>query len=320
MLPGQNNAEEDIPFVAVYMITYNHASYISMAIEGILMQKTTFKYKLFIGDDFSTDNTRNICLSYKEKYPDRIKLFLNEKNIGPNNNARNIYAACHSSGAKYVAMCEGDDYWTDPFKLQKQVDFLEKNPQYSFCFHKVFGYEHDRNIGENPLLDDARTFGIEDLIIDWKVNTCSLVYKKAALTGPLLHMPDVAAADYAICLALALNGPYYYLPDNMAVYRRHAGSVTHTGMLSGLNLVNDTKKLFSAFNAATAFRYKRLVEKKILFTYLNVFTRSGASLNGWGRQKLKWIVLRGALKDVPRACAGNWRLIIGDLIMERSLK
>ncbi|MHA1832032.1 MAG: glycosyltransferase [Candidatus Helarchaeota archaeon] len=113
--------------VHIYMITYNHAPYIAQAIESALMQKTNFKYKLIIGEDCSTDGTREIVKAYAEKYPDKIKAYLNETNLGPIKNAIQIYKACT---AKYIAMLEGDDYWTDPYKLQKQVDFLEANPEY----------------------------------------------------------------------------------------------------------------------------------------------------------------------------------------------
>jgi glycosyltransferase involved in cell wall biosynthesis len=109
------------------MVTYNHESYIAQAIESVLMQNTNFEYKLIIGEDCSTDRTNEIVKQYTEKYPDKITAFLNKKNLGIKNNAKQIYTACT---AKYIALLEGDDYWTDPLKLQKQVDFLETNPEY----------------------------------------------------------------------------------------------------------------------------------------------------------------------------------------------
>ena len=114
------------PLVAVYMITYNHENYIAQAIDSVLTQKTTFPIKIFIGEDCSTDRTAAICLKYKEKNPGKIEVTFNKQNIGPKNNAKQIFQACFVSGAKYIAMLEGDDYWTDPNKLQLQADFLEK--------------------------------------------------------------------------------------------------------------------------------------------------------------------------------------------------
>ncbi|MDF1549683.1 MAG: glycosyltransferase, partial [Bacteroidales bacterium] len=120
--------------LSVCMITYNHEKYIGQAIEGVLMQKTNFDIELLIGEDFSNDNTRNICMGYKNKYPDKIKLLLREKNIGM---MRNFIQTLNTCKGKYIALCDGDDYWTDPLKLQKQVDFLEANPEYALCYHRV---------------------------------------------------------------------------------------------------------------------------------------------------------------------------------------
>jgi len=116
------------------MITYNHERYISEAIDGILMQECDFEYELVIGEDYSTDNTRKICEQYAAKYPNKIKLLQSVNNWGMNSNFIRTVKECNS---KYIALCEGDDYWTDPLKLQKQVDFLEKNKEYSLCFHRA---------------------------------------------------------------------------------------------------------------------------------------------------------------------------------------
>lgn len=115
------------PIVSVCLITYNHEKYIAQAIEGVLMQETEYTWELVIADDFSTDNTRAILLSYKEKYPDKIKLILQEKNVGANKNWIDLLSY---PASKYIAYFEGDDYWIDKKKLQKQVAFLEAHDDY----------------------------------------------------------------------------------------------------------------------------------------------------------------------------------------------
>jgi len=122
------------PLVSVCMITYNHENFIKDAIEGILMQKTSFPIELIIGEDCSTDNTRKIVKDYEEKYPEIIFAQYSEKNLGMINNFLNVLQAARG---KYIALCEGDDYWTDPLKLQKQVDFLEANPEYVICANRT---------------------------------------------------------------------------------------------------------------------------------------------------------------------------------------
>src|ERR1700690_2758382 len=110
------------PLVSVKMITYNHAPYITRAIEGVLQQKTTFPFELIIGEDCSTDGTREIVFAYQKKYPDIIRVITSDKNVGMNiNGLRTIKAG----KGKYIALCEGDDYWHNPEKLQKKVDFLK---------------------------------------------------------------------------------------------------------------------------------------------------------------------------------------------------
>ena len=168
-----------IPYVAIWMVTYNQENYISNAIESVMMQKANFQYKLYIGEDCSTDNTGKICKELKGKYPKMIELFLNEANLGGNQNARLIYEQCFKSGAKYVALLEGDDYWTDPYKLQKQVDFLEANKDYSICFHKVKVWNEE----EQKLVDDfitrevPETTQIDEFLKGNYIHTPSVVFR-----------------------------------------------------------------------------------------------------------------------------------------------
>lgn len=114
------------PLVSVKMITYNHEPYIAQAIEGVLEQETDFPFELVIGEDCSTDRTREIVLEYQKKHPDIIRVITSDKNVGVNKNSKRVYKVCRG---KYIAFCEGDDYWHHPQKLQKQVDYLEAHPE-----------------------------------------------------------------------------------------------------------------------------------------------------------------------------------------------
>ena len=124
-----------VPLVSVRVATYNQEKYIAQCIEGVLMQKTDFPVEIIIGEDCSTDRTREIVLKYRDQNADRIKAILPDQNQGPSLNTMRIQQACQG---KYHAMCEGDDYWIDPTKLQKQVDFMEAHPDFSLCFHNAF--------------------------------------------------------------------------------------------------------------------------------------------------------------------------------------
>ena len=120
--------------LSVYIITYNHERYIAQAIDSVLMQKTNFEFEIVIGEDSSTDNTRDIIQSYISRYPDKIRLITSNKNVGAGRNAVRTLKACKG---KYIASLEGDDYWITKDKLQKQVDILEQHSNYSMCFSNI---------------------------------------------------------------------------------------------------------------------------------------------------------------------------------------
>ena len=128
------------PFLSVCLITYNHEKYLKQAIEGVLMQHVNFEIELIIADDFSTDATRSIIEEYRVKHPKIIKPILQAKNIGAANNWMDLMEA---PVGKYVAYQDGDDYWTDPLKLQKQVDFLESHPDAVMCFTNIEVFDDD---------------------------------------------------------------------------------------------------------------------------------------------------------------------------------
>src|SRR5258708_3052102 len=130
-------ASHQNPLVDVTLITYNHEKFIAQAIESVLSQQTGFEFRLLVGDDCSTDNTQSIIRSYAEKYPERICLMLDSTHRGLKSRERVGVRALTGSTAKYVALLDGDDYWTDAYKLQKQADFLETHPDFAICFHNV---------------------------------------------------------------------------------------------------------------------------------------------------------------------------------------
>ena len=207
--------------VSVCMITYNHELYINQAIEGIMVQKTNFQIELVIGEDCSTDNTRKICLEYKEKYPDKINLLLPVKNLGMIPNFVNTLNACTG---KYIAICEGDDYWTDPLKLQKQVDFLEENEDFSVCFHAV-KIEKDKKI-----VDDFITPEVSDITDIYSlahgnyIHTPSVVFRKnEEVMKTMDAWRDLSLGDYPLHMLNAQYGKIKKLPETMAIYRVGVG-------------------------------------------------------------------------------------------------
>lgn len=221
------------PIVSVKTLTYNHAPYIEKCIEGILMQKTNFIYELVIGEDCSTDETRAICKRYAEKYSDVIKLVLSDKNVGATENSKRTYAECQG---KYIAFCEGDDYWTDPYKLQKQVDFLEANSDYGLV-HTNYSVLNNQS---NKLRSNSKNIIptgeiLRSLLIDGNhIATLTVLVRAEILkkSSDIIYEPSLrnkwSMGDYPLWLCIAQQSKVGYINELTSVYRELENSASHS--------------------------------------------------------------------------------------------
>lgn len=217
--------------VSVLIVTCNHVRYIRNALDGALSQRTDFPFEIVVGDDASTDGTREIIEDFARRYPGSIVPILQETNVGA---LRNINAMVEASRGAYVALCDGDDYWTDPRKLQKQADFLDARPDFSMCFHPHHVQYDDRPELEPP--DDPRRyfgeavlergyFTIAELIERNFIASVSVMYRWALGRALPEWMLGYNVADYPLHLLHAGRGKIGYLDEPMAVYRRHSGGI-----------------------------------------------------------------------------------------------
>ena len=258
--------------VSVSMITYNHEKFIAEAIEGVIMQKTDFPFELVIGEDCSTDNKRAICIEYQKKYPDIIRLRLPETNQGMMLNWINNI---NSGRGKYIALCDGDDYWTDPYKLQKQVDFMEANPDFAMCSHKVHTLMCG-HLDENIEMERDVLTTTDIIQKDWGLLTASILFRKDAHKTPDWYY-TVKNGDYALQLIVSLSGKIKFLPDYMAVYRQHLGGVSST--LKPLNQTAWMVYLLHEFNTYTNESYKKTIIERIKRMYkIQIYYAKGYSL------------------------------------------
>lgn len=252
-----------VPFVAIWMVTYNHESFIEQAVESVMMQKTNFEYKLFIGEDCSTDNASQICEKLKENYPDKIELFLNDKNLGGNLNALQIYYECFKSGAKYVALLEGDDYWTDPLKLQKQVDFLEANLDYNICFHEVKVFNQDKNCLEEDTItrNVLETTTVEDLAKGNYIHTPSVMFRNNFTIPSWFTKSPIG--DWTLYMIAIKDKKIKKLNDKMSIYRVHnSGIWSKKEDYYRINQTIKSYKLVYSY-AINDVEIKELLKKKI---------------------------------------------------------
>lgn len=211
--------------VSCHVITYNHINYISKCIDGILMQKTNFDFEIVIGDDVSTDGTREIVKEYASRFPDLIRLNLRDKRGTGIPGKENFMSTLEMCDGEYITLCDGDDYWTDPLKLQKQVDFLEQNKEYSICFHNVKyidisgGETKHKNFNSGSI---EKTFTIEDLSSGNFIDAPSVIFKNndKILPSWFKYSP---IGDYPLHMINASFGLIKYFPEEMAVYRVGSG-------------------------------------------------------------------------------------------------
>ena len=216
----------ETPLVSVRMITYNHEKFIAQAIEGVLMQKTNFPFELIIGEDCSTDRTREIVVDYANRYPEIIKPILQERNVGANANSQSVREACTG---KYVALCEGDDYWIDPLKLQKQVDFMESHPECSFCFTRCQRVNERGEVYGKPYpnkrVPEVSEFG-SYFPFKATIQTVTVLYRRPKDSVKLSSDRPETNGDIILFSLLAQKGLIGFIPIITAHYRYNPKSIT----------------------------------------------------------------------------------------------
>lgn len=263
----------ETPLVSICSITYNHAPFIRQCLDGFLMQQCNFPIEIIINDDCSTDGTTEIIREYAEKYPDKIFPIFHEENLysqGVRGMAQKfVYPKARG---KYIALCEGDDYWIDPLKLQKQVDFLESHPECSLCCHAVKFVSF--NGMDNPLRNKSLSEGFYRHG-DISIATGSAVVKSVCAKSAPVH-PGLRVGDDVLWLSCATKGTFYYMQDEMGVYRLHAGSWSVTAAPKSITDEISHFTLFynsamEAFSEDTHPYIKRMFAKRLIVCQRRIY-------------------------------------------------
>lgn len=261
--PAERNASHR-PKVSVMLITYNHAKYIAQALESVLMQETNFDFEINVIEDCSTDGTQEIILRYVREHPHIVKPYLNKKNIGFKVTQKNFYRGFQTLDGDYLAILEGDDYWTSPHKLQRQVDFLEANPDFAMCAHNTMKVYEDGSQEPHRFLywgqrGDAT---VEDVILLRAFfHTTGILYRNVFKGVPPRQFRNKWSCDIFIMIAHAVHGKVHHIDEDMAVYRVHPA-----GRFSGMS---PAKAWFfnidglRHYNAWLRYRYLRTFAESI---------------------------------------------------------
>ena len=239
--------------ISICTLTYNHEKFISKAIESALVQKCSYKIEMIISDDCSTDNTVEIIKEYAAKYPGIIKPIFNAKNLGPKKNNVQCLTACTG---KYIAGLEGDDYWTDTYKLQKQIDFLESNPDFIVTGHNIKELTDGNYIIPEISVKDYTRLGLNNTGFSTPCYTCSLVWRNVINPWPdILYKSPIG--DWIIISLLMARGDLMIMPDVMGVYRKHTGmwsSQSRLNQLNGIIQSIDLMLLYPEFDKFKQFK------------------------------------------------------------------
>lgn len=277
---------KQIPLVSISCITYNHGSYIRECLDGFLMQETTFPFEILIHDDASTDDTASIIREYEQKYPDNIKPIYQTENQYSKRVSISATFNWPRAQGKYIALCEGDDYWTDPLKLQKQVDFLEENGEYSLTCHR---YSIIKENSEEVLPDYGHALfndSIAGLEIDmemyfkhWLTKTMTVVFRKEMLDFKVFERYKYMR-DVHLFFHLIKEGNGYCFNQNMAVYRMHSGGVhsSNSELTNRLKISANIYKELYQYNSNITILKEQIEKVKnwyynhlLTFNYRNLF-------------------------------------------------
>lgn len=215
------NTTTPTPVVSVVCVTYNQEAFIAETLDSFLMQQVTFPMEIIVADDASTDKTPEIIAQYAQDHPDIIRPILRSKNIGV---LANFLETMRSAKGRYIALCEGDDYWTDKNKLQKQVRFMDDHPDYSICFHPVEVLFDDGSQESSIYPDTTKetTFTVKRLLTNNFMQTNSVMYRRQDYS---MEVEGVMPVDWYLHLYHAQFGKIGFIHDIMSVYRRHEGGI-----------------------------------------------------------------------------------------------
>ncbi len=282
--------------VTIRCLVYNHAPYLRECLNGFVMQKTNFRFEVIVHDDASTDGSTAIIREYAEKYPEIIKpIYQTENQYSKRNGAIRRIMNAHTRG-KYVAMCEGDDYWIDPLKLQKQVDFLEENPEYTMCFAMASEKIENSNEEIRPFKEiENRDYTGLEVYKEWLVATSTIMCRRdiyqSELYKEIQENKNFVFGDITLILTCAHYGKLRGMNEIFSIYRRHAG---------GLTILTRGKKEFKERYAKHTYeihkvfgkQYKKVSCFYCQSVYISLFLHSIADKN----DKIEFRYLKESLK------------------------
>jgi len=283
--------------LSVMMITYNHERFIAQALASILAQRVNFDYEIIVAEDDSTDGTRDIVLDFHRRYPGRIVLLLRDRNLGAMRNFKEALAVC---SGEYVALLEGDDYWTHEDKLQTQINFLDEHLDHAICCHRAQFVDETR-AGQSRIFPTlpAGTYTLADLFDGNWVVTCSVVYR----WGSVRSLPDwlltLKMGDWPLNILVGTAGKIHLMDEVMSVYRIHQGGVWSS--LSHPDQLRATIEMLTALDKHLGFQYTNLIRRTLARSYFELACQARQERNRTEAGKHLFNCIRNGGWQLPRS-------------------
>lgn len=250
------------PLVSIVCTVFKHESYLQECFDGFIMQKTDFPYEILVNDDCSPDGSAEIIREYETKYPHLFRCVYQKENQYSKGLHPWFEVLFPIAKGKYIAICEGDDYWTDPYKLQKQYDFMEANPDYIACFHNAL-IKYDANFSFFNSANENHFPSTEDIIKRrWFISTQTLFFRNIQLNYPSWKS-KIVNEDYFLELLLAKEGKIYYMDDVMAVYRQDGKGLSAILNANKEKMYDQLIFLLSNIKGLYAGRYSKAFDDSI---------------------------------------------------------
>ena len=258
--------------VSVIVHTYNHEKFIRQTLDSILCQEVNFQFEVIIGDDASPDSTPQIIQEYQSKFPEIIKPLLHSKNLGGygKNNTLATLAVCEG---QYIAAMDGDDYWTNPLKLQKQVDFLDNNPDFVACFHNALIHFEDGSAPDTYVNDENQRVitTIEDLVGEdevWYMATSSVMFRNGIMKEYPKWFHESKSGDIPRYILLGKHGKFYYINELMSVYRKNNGGMSFTDGKQDADFLLNRIGMYQGIDGELNYKFHKTISKNIARYYL----------------------------------------------------
>lgn len=288
--------------VSVTIITYNQSKFIRKAIDSALAQQTSFPFEILVGDDCSTDGTQEIIREYEQQYPGKVIAVFHPRNLGKNGGINFLETLKRTKG-EYYALMDGDDYWTDPLKLQKQADYLDAHPIYSTVFHNALITYEDGTASHllNGLIMKP-FYTVDDLIGEeevWFMATSSTMYRNTIKEYPRWFR-ESSSGDIPRLILKAKLGPIGYIPDVMSVYRKNRGGASYTDNYYDKTFLYNRIEMYRNINRELDYKYDAILRRNIARYYRMMIdanhVRNSSTLRAFLALKYLYLTQPGWLK------------------------